>query len=59
MLNEVTRSGYVKLEAMRIGTPISLMLIFGSGVITVRAECSTRLPWRLLRIRPSFEPRRC
>jgi hypothetical protein len=41
------------------GTPSSATEIFGSGVITERAENSTRLPCRLLRIRPSFEPRRC
>ena len=47
------------LPAILIGTPSSSILIPGSGVITLRAEKSTRLPIRLPRIRPSFDPRRC
>ena len=40
------------------GTPSSWMLMLGSGVITVRAEKSTRLPMRLPRMRPSLAFRR-
>ena len=36
------------------GTPSSSMLIVGSGVITVRAEKSTRFPIKLPLIRPSL-----
>lgn len=54
MLYGVTVSGYVKFKAMLHGTPSSSMLIVGSGVITVRAEKSTRFPIRLPLILPSF-----
>jgi hypothetical protein len=59
MLKGVTISGYVKFSAIDRGTPTWLMLMLGSGVITVRAEKSTRLPIRLPRIRPSFPRKRC
>ncbi len=39
---------------MGIGTPTSLMLRFGSGEITVRAEKLTRLPDKLPLKRPSL-----
>lgn len=54
MLYGVTVSGYVRFSAILHGTPSSSMLIVGSGVITVRAEKSTRLPIKLPLIRPSF-----
>jgi len=54
MLYGVTVSGYVRFKAILQGTPSSSMFIFGSGVITVRAEKSTRLPIKFPLIRPSF-----
>ena len=48
-----------KFKATLNGTPSSLILMFGSGVITLRAEKSTRLPIRFPLIRPSFPLRRC
>jgi hypothetical protein len=54
MLYGVTVSGYVRFKAILHGTPNSSILMFGSGVITVRAEKSTRFPIRLPLIRPSF-----
>lgn len=59
MLNGVTISGNVKFCATVFGTPTWSILRFGSGVMTVRAEKSTRLPIRLPRIRPSLPFRRC
>ena len=44
---------------MVLGTPTSSMARFGSPVITVRAEKSTRLPMRLPRTRPSLPFKRC
>eukprot|EP00962_Isochrysis_galbana_P015940 scaffold4556_cov114-Isochrysis_galbana.AAC.6 len=44
---------------MERGTPTSSMARFGSPVMTVRAEKSTRLPIRLPRTRPSLPSRRC
>ena len=58
MLNSLTTSGNVRFMAMRRGTPSSSMLMLGSGVMTVRAEKSTRLPMRLPRMRPSLWPKR-
>ena len=49
-----TISGYVRLSAIFIGTPNSSNSILGSGVITLRAEKSTRFPIRLFLIRPSL-----
>mmetsp|Transcript_39970 Transcript_39970/g.80064 ORF Transcript_39970/g.80064 Transcript_39970/m.80064 type:complete len:333 (+) Transcript_39970:2804-3802(+) len=57
-LNGVTISGKVSVRAMERGTPTSSMAKLGSGVITVRAEKSTRLPIKLPRIRPSLPLRR-
>ena len=54
MLYGVTVSGYVRFKAMLHGTPNSSMLIFGSGVITVRAEKSTLFPIKFPLTRPSF-----
>mmetsp|Transcript_5070 Transcript_5070/g.20351 ORF Transcript_5070/g.20351 Transcript_5070/m.20351 type:complete len:219 (-) Transcript_5070:623-1279(-) len=54
MLYGVTVSGYVMFSAMDHGTPSSSSIRLGSGVITVRAEKSTRLPIKLPRIRPAF-----
>jgi len=54
MLYGVTVSGYVRFKAMLLGTPNSSMLIFGSGVITVRAEKSTRFPIKFPLTLPSF-----
>ena len=54
MLNGVTISGKVMFCAMLRGTPTWSMRRFGSGVMTVRAEKSTRLPIRLPRMRPSL-----
>lgn len=54
MLYGVTVSGYVRFKAILQGTPSSSILIFGSGVITVRAEKSTLFPIKLPLIRPSF-----
>ncbi len=50
MLYGVTISGNVMFFAIAIGTPNSLILNVGSGVITVRAEKSVRFfrylqPW--------------
>ena len=45
--------------AIERGTPSSSMPMFGSGVMTVRAEKSTRLPMRLPRTRPSLPLSRC
>ena len=50
----VTTSGYVSVRAIERGTPTSSIARLGSGVMTVRAEKSTRLPIRLPRTRPSF-----
>lgn len=54
MLYGVTVSGYVRFKAILQGTPSWSMLMVGSGVMTVRAEKSTRLPIKLPLIRPSF-----
>lgn len=54
MLYGVTVSGYVRFNAILHGTPNSSMLMVGSGVITVRAEKSTRFPIKFPLIRPSF-----
>ena len=54
----VTIIGTVRILAIGIGTPTSLMLRFGSGEITVRAEKFTRLPERLPLNLPSFPFRR-
>uniref|UniRef100_A0A6B0V505 Putative secreted protein n=1 Tax=Ixodes ricinus TaxID=34613 RepID=A0A6B0V505_IXORI len=59
MLNGVTISGKVRFWAIERGTPTSLMRKLGSGVMTVRAEKSTRLPIRLPRMRPSLLFSRC
>ena len=59
MLCMVTWTGNVSSRAISIGTPSSLMLRFGSGEITVRAEKLTRFPERLLRNLPSFPLSRC
>ena len=47
------------MRAIERGTPTSSMARLGSGVITVRAEKSTRLPIRLPRMRPSLPLSRC
>ena len=54
MLYGVTVSGYVIFSAMDHGTPSSSSIKFGSGVMTVRAEKSTRLPIKFPRIRPAL-----
>ena len=54
MLNGVTVSQIVIVRAILRGTPTSSKLKFGSGVITVRAEKSTRFPIKFPRRRPSF-----
>ena len=54
MLCAVTLTGTVNSSAIFLGTPNSLMLKFGSGEMTVRAEKLTRLPDRLLLNLPSF-----
>jgi len=59
MLYGVTSSGTVRFIATDRGTPTWSMPKFGSAVMTVRAEKSTRLPMRLPRNRPSFPFRRC
>ena len=59
MLKGVTISGKVILAAMDRGTPTWSICRLGSGVMTVRAEKSTRLPMRLPRTRPSLPFRRC
>ena len=58
MLYGVTVSGYVMLSAMLHGTPSSSSIKLGSGVMTVRAEKSTRFPIRFPRMRPFFPLRR-
>lgn len=58
MLYGVTVSGKVSMRASDRGTPTWSMLMRGSGVITVRALKSTRLPIRLPRMRPSLPLRR-
>lgn len=58
-LNGVTISGNVIFCAIVLGTPTVSIGRFGSGVITVRAEKSTRLPIRLPRMRPSLPFNRC
>jgi len=59
ILKGVTISGKVRFCAMVRGTPTWSIRRFGSGVMTVRAEKSTRFPIRLPRIRPSFAFSRC
>lgn len=59
ILKGVTISGNVILAAMERGTPTWSICRLGSGVMTVRAEKSTRLPIRLPRTLPSFPLRRC
>lgn len=59
ILNGVTISGKVRFCAMVRGTPIVSMGRLGSGVMTVRAEKSTRLPIKLPRMRPSLPFSRC
>lgn len=54
ILYGVTVSGYVRFKAILQGTPSSSILMVGSGVITVRAEKSTRFPIKFPLIRPSF-----
>ena len=58
MLYSVTISGYVKFMRQPWKDTKFINLDVGSGVITLRAEKSTRLPIRLPRIRPSFPLRR-
>src|ERR1041385_6877419 len=58
-LGGVTRIGTVSSCAHSAGTPTSLMLRLGSGLMTVRAEKLTRLPDRFERKRPSLPFRRC
>mmetsp|Transcript_27825 Transcript_27825/g.91056 ORF Transcript_27825/g.91056 Transcript_27825/m.91056 type:complete len:322 (-) Transcript_27825:482-1447(-) len=58
LLYGVTVSGKVMLSAMERGTPSSSRARLGSGVMTERAEKSTRLPMRLPRIRPDLPLRR-
>ena len=57
-LNVVTISGNVRFIAISSGTPSSSRSMFASGVITERAEKSTRLPIKLPRTRPVLAPRR-
>lgn len=59
MLKGVTISAKVMLAAMERGTPTWSMERLGSGVMTVRAEKSTRLPMRFPRTRPSLPFSRC
>ena len=54
MLKGVTISGKVRFCAIERGTPTWSILKLGSGVITARAEKSTRLPIRLPWIWPSL-----
>jgi hypothetical protein len=54
MLNGVTISGNVMFCAIVLGTPTWSIRRLGSGVMTVRAEKSTRLPIKFPRTRPSF-----
>jgi len=53
-----TTTGFVMFFAILRGTPSSLMERLGSGVMTDRAEKSTRLPMRLPRTRPPLPFRR-
>ena len=55
----MTFIGIVSSLAICIGTPISFILKFGSGEITVRAEKLTLLPDKLLLNLPSFPFKRC
>ena len=52
MLYGVTVSGNVMFSAMLHGTPSSSTDRLGSGVMTLRALKSTRLPIRFPRMRP-------
>ena len=54
IFHSFTWVGTVTSFAIISGTPTSLILIFGSGEITVRAEKFTRLPERLDLNLPSF-----
>ena len=54
-----TLSGTVNVFAMLLGTPTWSTDRFGSAVITVRAEKSTRFPIRFPRMRPSLPLSRC
>ena len=54
----LTVIGRVRFIQIFIGTPSCPMPIFGSGVITLRAEKSTRFPIRLPRTRPSLDFKR-
>mgnify|MGYP006964535239 CR=1 FL=1 len=54
MLNGVTISGKVRFCAMVRGTPTWSIDRLGSGVITARAEKSTRFPIKLPLTRPSL-----
>ena len=55
----LTTSGNVKFIAILYGTPSSSMLKLASGLMTERALKSTRLPIKLLRMRPSLCDKRC
>ena len=59
IFHSVTFSGMVKIRAICSGTPTSLIEIFGSGEITVRAEKSTLFPDRLPLKRPSLPRSLC
>ena len=54
MLNGVTISGKVRFWAMVLGTPTWSIDKLGSGVMTARAEKSTRFPIRFPLILPSL-----
>lgn len=54
ILNGVTISGKVRFCAIDLGTPTWSIRRFGSGVITVRAEKSTRFPIKFPLILPSL-----
>src|SRR3989344_1836626 len=54
MFHSVTRTGTVSSSATMWGTPTSLIDMFGSGEMTVRAEKFTRLPDKLYLNRPSL-----
>ena len=54
MLNGVTSSGNVMFWAIVLGTPTWSIRRLGSGVMTVRAEKSTRLPIKLPLTLPSL-----
>ncbi len=54
MFHSFTYTGTVTSFAIISGTPTSLILMLGSGEITVRAEKFTRLPDRLDLKRPSL-----